>query len=624
MTFHGTVRDAQTRELLPVVNIRVTGSTRGTTTNLEGTYRIEIPEAGRHLIFSCIGYRSDTVDVNSRSETEVVDIELHPTVLPLDEVTVLAEGSSPAESIIRKAIRKKNEAELDPKAYTFKAYTKTTLRLPREKEGAKDTVIAGILETQTEGFWEHPDRYKEVITARRQSANLSAAQNVFAMGRLPNLNDNRPVIGQLSVVGPTAPDALDYYSFEIVDTLAIDHTRIFRLRMTPKSGTRPLFDGVISIADESFRVMQVDVGGNDALDIPPYEKLRIRQQFSLYEDKYWLPIESCTDFCVRLSFPSMPPVLWQQSSLVSDYEIGEDAKKTLFDEHLVTSMPLADRPDSSLWAASAVLPLTLEEKTAYHALDSLMSNAGVLARSAVFLARLPVMFHGLPVTDFSDFFHFNRVEGGYFGAGVDLSQYLGSTSLRLSGGYGVADKQWKYGARVEQFFSKARDLSLGGEVHRTMRYREGESVFGRGTITLLALLEKNDPVDYFLGEGFSIFSTVKPLEDISLGLSYLDERQSTVWKQTDYSILRPSAFFRPNPPITDGHYRSMTGRIGLDTRRYIDAGFFETVDESRDATMLSFRLRSAGTASWRVLTHTNGTWWNSIAICMLLARAGLS
>jgi len=589
----GTVRDAETRELLPAVNIRVCGTSRGTTTNVEGAYRIVLPVGTGQLIFSCIGYHSDTVHVASR-DMEWTEIALRPTVLPLEEVTVYAEGRNAAESIIRKAIQKKIEAELGLKAYAFKAYTKTTLRVPREREGTKDTIIAGLLETQTEGFWEHPDQYKEIITARRQSANFSAAQNVFAMGRLPNLNDNTTVIGQLSVVGPTSPEALDYYSFEMVDTLAIDRRRVFCLRMRPKSTVRPLFTGTIAIADESFRVMQVDVGGNEALDVPPYEKLHIRQQFSLYADKYWLPIESCTDFCVQLALPAMPPLLWRQASLVSDYEIGDDTREIFFDEHLITALPIADRVDSSRWASSAVVPLTREEKDAYRKLDSIMTNAGVVTQSLVFLSRLPVAFRGLPLTEFPDFFHFNRVEGAYIGGGVDLSRILDLTEITLAGGYGIADGAWKYGARVEHFFSPSRAFSLGAELHRTMRYREGDGVFTRGTITLLALLDKSDPVDYFLGEGFSVFSSVRAAKDLKLGLQYLDERQSSVSKQTEYSILRPSATFRANPPISDGRYRTLLGSITYDTRKFIDAGLFETLDESQDATLLSMSAEFSG------------------------------
>ena len=57
--------------------------------------------------------------------------------------------------------------------------------------------------------------------------------------------------------------------------------RIYRLRMTPKNEIAALWDGVISIADSTWDVVQVDVRPNDAVNFPVLDSLRYSQSFSL-------------------------------------------------------------------------------------------------------------------------------------------------------------------------------------------------------------------------------------------------------------------------------------------------------------------------------------------------------
>jgi len=73
---------------LPGVNILVSGTNRGTTTDANGNYTITAtPDAS--LVFSYIGYQSQTVAVGARS---VVDVQLAEESKNLTEVIVTALG----------------------------------------------------------------------------------------------------------------------------------------------------------------------------------------------------------------------------------------------------------------------------------------------------------------------------------------------------------------------------------------------------------------------------------------------------------------------------------------------------------------------------------------------------
>jgi len=89
----GIVSDAKTNETLPFVNIRVDGSTLGTSTDIEGKYKLENLNPGYYnLIVSFVGYTQQTfteVKVTNAKPT-TLNISLKPSDNKLDEVEVVA------------------------------------------------------------------------------------------------------------------------------------------------------------------------------------------------------------------------------------------------------------------------------------------------------------------------------------------------------------------------------------------------------------------------------------------------------------------------------------------------------------------------------------------------------
>jgi len=89
-TISGTVVDAETGEPLAGVNILVSGTTTGTSTDAEGRFRLTVPDDAAVLEVSYIGYVDRDVQLSaSRSEYR---IEMEIASEFLDEVTVVAYG----------------------------------------------------------------------------------------------------------------------------------------------------------------------------------------------------------------------------------------------------------------------------------------------------------------------------------------------------------------------------------------------------------------------------------------------------------------------------------------------------------------------------------------------------
>lgn len=85
----GTVKDAQTGETLPGINISVSGTTTGTITDANGHFSLKVNDLNLTLRFSSIGYTAVDVALKGRS---VVDVLLQEDTQSIDEVVVVGYG----------------------------------------------------------------------------------------------------------------------------------------------------------------------------------------------------------------------------------------------------------------------------------------------------------------------------------------------------------------------------------------------------------------------------------------------------------------------------------------------------------------------------------------------------
>jgi TonB-linked SusC/RagA family outer membrane protein len=96
VTVKGKVIEAETNEPLPGVTILVEKSTRGVTTDMDGTFEIRVSTSDK-LVFSFVGMQSQTIEVGDKTYLEV---SMYPLADELDEVTIVAFGKQKKESVI--------------------------------------------------------------------------------------------------------------------------------------------------------------------------------------------------------------------------------------------------------------------------------------------------------------------------------------------------------------------------------------------------------------------------------------------------------------------------------------------------------------------------------------------
>ena len=89
-TVTGVVKDAK-GEALSGVGVMVSGTTRGTVTDLDGTFTLSVPSGAVVLDLSSLGYVSRKINVSSGQST--VSIVLEEDALSLTETVVVGYGS---------------------------------------------------------------------------------------------------------------------------------------------------------------------------------------------------------------------------------------------------------------------------------------------------------------------------------------------------------------------------------------------------------------------------------------------------------------------------------------------------------------------------------------------------
>lgn len=95
LSIEGTVRSSDDNETLPGVSVLVKGTTNGTVTDVDGNYKLTVPENAT-LVFSFIGYKKQEVAVNNRSR---IDVTMSFDAEALEEVVVVGYGSQKKSDI---------------------------------------------------------------------------------------------------------------------------------------------------------------------------------------------------------------------------------------------------------------------------------------------------------------------------------------------------------------------------------------------------------------------------------------------------------------------------------------------------------------------------------------------
>ncbi len=586
----GAVTDKNSGAPLPFANVRTADGVHGAAANKEGVFELKI-EAGYHaIIASYVGYVSDTIFVQVKSETESLTFRLNESSVTLPEITVVP-GENPAMPIIRKAIERKRKREEILSSYNYNAYTKLVLYTPGSAElnasgsrgsisigGGSDSLeITGIFENHSIGYFEKPDQSKDIILARKQSANFPAFANVITGGRfIQNFNDERVNILNIVLRGPLADDAPGYYYYYIDDTLSIDNKNVYKIKILPDKSYEPGFTGSIFIVEGSYDLVKVDLGINKVGTLGSFfDSLKIFQQyFAFGQDNIYMPVDY--NFSGRINLIGLLRAGFELSTLLSSYKINQPVDESVFDKAVIKVLPDADEKTSSYWQEIQGIPNTDEEQKAYSKIDSIQNAPKSFWDSFSILSDRFSMTDNIYVSGPIGLYYFNRVEGHSLNFDITVSN-LGKNRLffDLRQKYGLNDKEYKFNFTSRLLLGDYRSHGLTLSVFRdVMLTFRSEEDYNKLFTTLNSLFSKYDVSEYYYSEGVSLNYIGDVFSTLSLRGGFIIHKDRSAVNTTGFAFFGNERTYRYNRPVYEADFKILSGGFRFDTRNYIEDGYF--------------------------------------------------
>ncbi len=586
LSLKGKVFDAYSNEPLIYANVRIQNTFTGTASNKEGVFEIKLNKGTYNLVISYIGYRSDTVNVNLENNKNVV-VELFPISVNLPEITVLPK-ENPANEIIRRAIAAKHARDKKLNSYIFDAYTKGLVKTTSDFSTTSnrdinlslggDTAnlkITGMIENESKGYFKKPDYYKDEIIAQKQTANMPPTINILTGGRLiQNFYTDDVRFFSRPLSSPIADNALDYYYFNLKDTLAMDDKTVFKISFETIDKNDPGFYGTIYITDKTFALIKLDVNLNKAANPGTiFSKVNILQQFQSYADSIYMPIDY--RLFIEGNVYGLAKFGLELNSIFYNYQINQPIPDDVFGMVVIKVQPDADKRDSTYWKNMQTIPNTKEELEAYQRIDSLESIPKTFWDDfSPFSTRINFN-DNFSISGPLSMYHFNKIEGHSIDFGLSLNNVLNKrSSSTLDMSYAFSDKKFKFDFSTRYMFGDYRTGTISLNVFNKLTGLFEKSIeYEKFTSSVLSLLTKYDFRDYYYTKGFDFAISDDIFPVLKLGLGFMNRTDNTAFNNTNFSFFNKSKTYSVNTSIYDAKINALTLSYTIDFRKFIEDGY---------------------------------------------------
>lgn len=492
----GKVTDLEGNSL-PYVNIYLENSYKGTTTNDNGKYSLDVKELKSYVVvFQYLGYQTQVETIQPETFPFTLNVKLKEESTQLQEV-VIENKEDPAYRIIRETIakRKENQSKID--AYTADFYSRGLWRVKDVPEkfmgqevgdldGAIDSTRAGIIylsETISKIAYQKPDKFTEKITASKVSGNdngfsFNSAQSADLSFYENTMDLNAPV------VSPIANNAFSYYRYRLTGVFYENSKLINKIEVIPRRPKDRIWSGFIYIVEDDWQIYGTELTTTGAaIQIPFLDELTIRQNYKYDEDfDFWVKISQTIDFSFGLFGVNGDGKF---IAVYSNYDFQPEFQKRTFTNEVLSFVDDANKKDSIYWNQIRPVPLTGEEFKDYIRRDSIKTVRqsktyldSVDAKSNKFKVLNPLMGYtyrnsyekwSLSYNGPLPKIMFNTVQGWNSTAGLSYRKWFdenrtNSFSANLNATYGLAEDRVRFsGSLIRNFnWKNKRQIWISG------------------------------------------------------------------------------------------------------------------------------------------------------------------
>ncbi|MFA5404126.1 MAG: DUF5686 family protein [Ignavibacteria bacterium] len=567
----GVIKDLRTEKPLSFVTVKVIDTAYGTVADQNGEYIIKLQNGYYKAVFSYIGYFSDTASIYIEDKDFERNIFLRPTGFMTEEIEVF--GEDPAYDIIRRAIKYKKLFKKELNEYNYDAYSKFVVRSNINPTSEKDTTtdkskmnIFGILESETKGYFKKPDLEKQIIKSKKETANILKG---FAIPMIVNFYDEEIDLNEAKIPGPLCDDAFDSYEYKLINITSIDSIKIYKINVINTSNLVPQFTGNIYIIDSIYALMKVSLKTNDVGLPRGVDNIDFIQKFTSYWDKnkksFWMPTD--IEIFADGSFLGLVKFKAEVFTIVSNYNLNVKAPLGTFDDIVIKILPDATKKDSAYWENNQLIKNTDEEKITFEKIAR-----EEMRKSKTLSLGIASLQYGKNFSlSLLDAYSFNRVSGHQIGLNAAYNKDFGKYSAESFISYGFGDKKTKYDISAGFRLLNDKNLQIKARFFNNLN---GIFVTERTGLRILdnnfyTLFYKKDKFNYYYGNGYSLSIRKSIIPQLRFGLIYSQEKQTSGYKNSDFSFLKKSQNYPDNPLVSEAFKRTIGFELRIDPNSFL-------------------------------------------------------
>ncbi len=579
----GKVISAETGEPVPFATVQTSDDNR-TLTNIRGNFELETESGSEKFIISYPEFSPKEVAIDPSSSFYLIRLSA--------KAALSAEGISEEEKKINDIIslaienRKNNDPQLALDTYKFNSYTKLVIDKQRdllgdvidpyslEKEENQTASRSFLSEKVSEHIYKKPGYEKEIVTGFATAGFKSPAYEVLLFNiDPPSLYGNDYPFYGISYSGPLGKNALNNYTYKILDTVAIENRPGYLVYFKPKKETKtPGWEGIFYLDTESLAIQKANIQLYQAIHI------EVDYNFSYNEfENIWFPKNKQVvlkpgtggkDVAIFGGSISLGTVQ-RRSSILNMVLRSSELKKNLaltsttthFDiglnepvelENYTASVKVLkeaiDRPDN-FWEAHRQQPFTREDELTPPRVETALEEENVLRKievlDAVSSGFYPVKFWNF---ELGNFVQYNNYEGLRLGAGGETNEKF-SENFRLNSyvAYGIKDRAFKYGIGGGVLLNGRTGTWLNLSYRQDIREVASHS-FIKGEQDFSILEPRLVNISYYYSYNTletSIEHRITPLMDAEISFS-----RSDISQLREYAFLNDGQLYR-NYTITE-------------------------------------------------------------------------
>ena len=472
---YGTVYN-ELGDLLPYASITVKGTSIGASANNGARFSLALTPGNYTIICQHIGYTRQEKKLTLGRQDEEISFILTRQKLDLKEVVVKSGAEDPAYAIIRKAIKKRPYYNKQVRGFECDLYTKDIMKLrnlpnkilgqkiPEQdrKEMGVDSSGRGIIylsESVARIHAQLPGKFKMEVKSSRISGSGGFG---FTFPTFISLYENNVTVfserlNPRGFISPIADGAISFYRYKFLGSFWEDGKEINSIRVTPRRLYEPLFNGIINIIENDWRIHSLDLSLTKENLLEIIDTLQITQLYVPVEGDTWRVKNQLLHFNIKqLGIDAVGNFV----NVYSGYSINPAFTKNIFNRIIIKYDTAVNKRPKAYWDSIRPVPLAPDEKRDYTVKDSIyeLQKDSILSQASVDsmnkhqgrLKLIDVFWKGIQRR------HYTRTDTYSWGLGslIKKLEYNPAEGLviNVNAGYDHYIKKWKSNLTVQPNF----------------------------------------------------------------------------------------------------------------------------------------------------------------------------